>query len=61
MKVFHRKLENKKSDLAKDTYTHLAGEVDKQSATIRQMTDHIAQSIEQQLTEEMEKAILLIR
>ncbi len=61
MKVFYKQLENKKGDLSKSTYAHLAGEVDKQSTAIRQMTDNIAKSIEQQLTAEMEKAILLIR
>lgn len=61
MKVFYKQLENKKGDLVKDTFSHLAGEVDKQSDTIQQMIGSIAQSIGQQLTAEMEKAILLIR
>lgn len=61
MKVFYKQLENKKGDLVKSTYSHLASEVDKKTDTIQQMIGNVSQSIGQQLTVEMEKAILLIR
>ena len=61
MKIFYKQLDNKQAELSKKTYAHLAAEADKHSPAIADMTASVASSIKQQLTAEMEKAILLIR